>query len=90
MFLSTAGLCHSVNVRSLESILGLQGIAGAAFSARGKGMFADDCAFDAESLEVLRQSFVELKILPTAPDMSKLYTTKRVPTSWTTEGGHLD
>ena len=44
-----------------------------------KGMFTDDCAFDAESLEVLRQSFVELKILPTAPDMSKLYTTKFLP-----------
>jgi NitT/TauT family transport system substrate-binding protein len=44
-----------------------------------KGMFTDDCAFDAESLEVLRQSFVELKILPTAPDMSKLYTTEFLP-----------
>jgi hypothetical protein len=37
-----------------------------------KGMFTDDCAFDAESLEVLRQSFVELKVPATAPDMSKL------------------
>jgi NitT/TauT family transport system substrate-binding protein len=44
-----------------------------------KGMFTDDCAFDVESLEVLRQSFVELKILPTAPDMSKLYTTEFLP-----------
>jgi NitT/TauT family transport system substrate-binding protein len=44
-----------------------------------KGMFTDDCAFDAESIEVLRQSFVELKILPTAPDMSKLYTTEFLP-----------
>jgi hypothetical protein len=37
-----------------------------------KGMFTDDCASDAESLEVLRQSFVELKVPATAPDMSKL------------------
>lgn len=44
-----------------------------------KGMFSEDCAFDAESLEVLKQSFVELKILPTAPDMSKLYTTEFLP-----------
>jgi NitT/TauT family transport system substrate-binding protein len=44
-----------------------------------KGMFTDDCAFDAESLDVLRQSFVDLKILPTAPDMSKLYTTEFLP-----------
>jgi NitT/TauT family transport system substrate-binding protein len=44
-----------------------------------KGMFSEDCAFDAESLEVLRQSFVELKILPTAPDMAKLYTTEFLP-----------
>jgi NitT/TauT family transport system substrate-binding protein len=44
-----------------------------------KGMFSEDCAFDAESIEVLRQSFVELKILPTAPDMSKLYTTEFLP-----------
>jgi NitT/TauT family transport system substrate-binding protein len=44
-----------------------------------KGMFSEDCAFDAESLEVLKQSYVELKILPTAPDMSKLYTTEFLP-----------
>jgi NitT/TauT family transport system substrate-binding protein len=44
-----------------------------------EGMFSEDCAFDAESLEVLKQSFVELKILPTAPDMSKLYTTEFLP-----------
>ena len=42
-------------------------------------MFTDDCAFDAESLEVLKQSFVELKILPPAPDMSKLYTREFLP-----------
>jgi hypothetical protein len=43
-----------------------------------RGVFTDDCAFDAESPEVLKQSFIELKILPT-PDMSKLYTTEFLP-----------
>ena len=42
-------------------------------------MFTDDCAFDAESIEVLRQSFVELKAFAEAPDMSKLYTTEFLP-----------
>jgi hypothetical protein len=44
-----------------------------------RGVFTDDCAFDAESPEVLKQSFIELKILPTAPDMSKLDTTEFLP-----------
>ena len=38
------------------------------------GMFTKACEFDAESLETLKQSFVDLNLLPTAPDMSKLYT----------------
>ena len=44
-----------------------------------KGMFTEDCAFDTASLDMLKQSFVELKILPTAPDMAKLYTTAFLP-----------
>jgi hypothetical protein len=47
--------------------------------ASTKAVFTGDCAFAAESLEVLRPSFVELKILPTAPDMAKLYTTELLP-----------
>lgn len=43
------------------------------------GMFTKDCKFDAESLETLKNSFVELKILPTTPDMSKLYTHAFLP-----------
>lgn len=38
------------------------------------GMFTNDCRFDPESLRTLKRSFVELKLLPAAPDMAKLYT----------------
>jgi NitT/TauT family transport system substrate-binding protein len=43
------------------------------------GMFTKGCKFDAESLETLKNSFVELNLLPSAPDMSKLYTEKFLP-----------
>ena len=42
-------------------------------------MFTDDGQFDAQALAVLRRSFVEMKILPTEPDMSKLYTEAFLP-----------
>lgn len=42
-------------------------------------MFTDDGHFDAKALAVLRRSFVEMKILPSAPDMSKLYTEAFLP-----------
>jgi NitT/TauT family transport system substrate-binding protein len=42
-------------------------------------MFSDTGRFDSEKLEVLRSSFVELGILSTAPDMSKLYTEEFLP-----------
>lgn len=42
-------------------------------------MFSDTGRFDPAKLEVLRSSFVELKILPVAPDMSKLYTEEFLP-----------
>jgi len=43
------------------------------------GMFTKACAFDAESLATLKRSFADLKLLPKAPDMSKLYTTEFLP-----------
>lgn len=43
------------------------------------GMFTKDCKFDAESLTTLKRSFVELKLLSTPPDMSKLYTEAFLP-----------
>jgi NitT/TauT family transport system substrate-binding protein len=43
------------------------------------GMFTKACAFDAKSLATLKRSFVDLKLLTTAPDMSKLYTEQFLP-----------
>lgn len=42
-------------------------------------MFTDNGHFDAKALAVLQRSFVEMKILPTEPDMSKLYTEAFLP-----------
>jgi len=42
-------------------------------------MFTKDCRFDAESLATLKRSFADLKLLPTTPDMSKLYTEAFIP-----------
>jgi NitT/TauT family transport system substrate-binding protein len=42
-------------------------------------MFTRDGHFDAKALAVLQRSFVEMKILPTEPDMSKLYTEAFLP-----------
>jgi ABC-type nitrate/sulfonate/bicarbonate transport system substrate-binding protein len=42
-------------------------------------MFTKACAFDADSLKALQRSFVELKLLDTEPDMSKLYTETYLP-----------
>ena len=43
------------------------------------GMYTKACRFDAESLAALKRSFVELKLLDSEPDMSKLYTEKFLP-----------
>jgi hypothetical protein len=37
-------------------------------------MHTKDCRFDPESLAILKQSFVEMKLVPGDVDMSKLYT----------------
>jgi ABC-type nitrate/sulfonate/bicarbonate transport system substrate-binding protein len=42
-------------------------------------MFSDDGRFDAKALTVLGRSYVDLKFLPTPPDMSKLYTEEFLP-----------
>lgn len=42
-------------------------------------MITNDGHFDAKGLAVLRRSFVEMNILPEAPDMAKLYTEKFLP-----------
>ncbi len=43
------------------------------------GMFTKACEFDAESLATLKRSFVDLKLLRSPPDMSKLYTEEFLP-----------
>lgn len=42
-------------------------------------MFSDTGRFEPAKLAVLRSSFVELRILPAAPDMSRLYTEEFLP-----------
>jgi ABC-type nitrate/sulfonate/bicarbonate transport system substrate-binding protein len=42
-------------------------------------MFTDDGHFDPKALAVLSNSFVEMKTLPSEPDMSKLYTEAFLP-----------
>ena len=48
-----------------------------------KGMYNASCRFDAESLATLKRSFVQLQLLDSEPDMSKLYTEAYLP-----GGGH--
>jgi ABC-type nitrate/sulfonate/bicarbonate transport system substrate-binding protein len=42
-------------------------------------MFSDTGKFDPKALETLRKSYVELKLLPTEPDMKELYTEAFLP-----------
>jgi len=42
-------------------------------------MFSDTGKFEPTALDTLRKSYVELKLLPTEPDMSTLYTTAFLP-----------
>jgi len=43
------------------------------------GMFSKDCKFDAQSLANLERSFVDLKLVESPPNMSKLYTEAFLP-----------
>ena len=42
-------------------------------------MFSDDGRFDQKALDTLAKSFVDLKVLPAEPDMTKLYTEAFLP-----------
>jgi ABC-type nitrate/sulfonate/bicarbonate transport system substrate-binding protein len=42
-------------------------------------MFSDDGKFNPKALATLAKSYVELKVLPAEPDMSKLYTEAFLP-----------
>ncbi|HZR61748.1 MAG TPA: ABC transporter substrate-binding protein [Xanthobacteraceae bacterium] len=43
------------------------------------GMHTKDCRFEPEALATLKRSFVEMKLVPSEPDMAKLYTEKYLP-----------
>jgi ABC-type nitrate/sulfonate/bicarbonate transport system substrate-binding protein len=43
------------------------------------GYFTDDCKFDRNSLVTLQRSFLDMKLLDKAPDMSKLYSEAYLP-----------
>jgi hypothetical protein len=42
-------------------------------------MFTDDCRFDRQSLDTLKQSFIDLKVLDTVPDLTTTYTDAFLP-----------
>jgi ABC-type nitrate/sulfonate/bicarbonate transport system substrate-binding protein len=42
-------------------------------------MFSDTGKFDAQALQTLKKSYVELKLLPSEPDMAQLYTEAFLP-----------
>src|SRR5579875_1613438 len=42
-------------------------------------MFSETGRFDPKATAILAKSFVELKMLPTEPDMTKLYTERFLP-----------
>jgi hypothetical protein len=42
-------------------------------------VFSDTGRFEPKAVAVLSRSFVQMKLLPTEPDMSKLYTEKFLP-----------
>src|SRR5262249_10144480 len=42
-------------------------------------MYTKTCKFDAEALDTLKHTFVDLKLVDGTPDMSKLYTEAYLP-----------
>jgi len=51
-------------------------------------IFTKDCRFDVESLATLKRSFIDLHLLDTPPDMSKLYSEAYLPTTPGTADSH--
>jgi NitT/TauT family transport system substrate-binding protein len=66
-------------VRVAQKMTGFDPVVQAKEYDQSIAMFTDDCRFDAESLATLKQSFADLKLLDTAPDMKSLYTEEFVP-----------
>ena len=53
-------------------------IVGRVYDETGR-MLTDDVRFDRKGLTVLARSFIEMNMLSSAPDMSKLYTEEFLP-----------
>jgi ABC-type nitrate/sulfonate/bicarbonate transport system substrate-binding protein len=66
-------------VRVAKDIMGTDEPTTAAIYDELMPMFSDDGKFEPKALAVLSHSFVEMKTLPSEPDMSKLYTEAFLP-----------
>jgi hypothetical protein len=42
-------------------------------------MHTKDCRFEPDAMATLKRSFVEMKLVPSEPDMTKLYTEQFLP-----------
>jgi ABC-type nitrate/sulfonate/bicarbonate transport system substrate-binding protein len=67
------------SVEIATQVMGTDAATAAAIYDELMPMFSDTGRFDPKALAVLRRSFVEMKTLPEAPDMSKLYTEAFLP-----------
>jgi NitT/TauT family transport system substrate-binding protein len=78
----TIALMRKDKQKSVEiatQVMGTDAATAAAIYDELMPMFSDTGRFDPKALAVLRRSFVEMKTLPEAPDMSKLYTEAFLP-----------
>ena len=78
----TIALMRKDKARSVEiaaQVMGTDAATAAKIHDELMPMFSDTGRFDPKALVVLRRSFVEMKTLPSEPDMSKLYTEAFLP-----------
>jgi ABC-type nitrate/sulfonate/bicarbonate transport system substrate-binding protein len=83
-WLETIRLMRKDKARSVEvaaDVMGTDAATAAQIYDELMPMFSATGRFDPKALAVLRRSFVEMKTLPSEPDMSKLYTEAFLPSS---------
>jgi NitT/TauT family transport system substrate-binding protein len=74
-----------IRAHKAEAVKIISGVTGNPESVESKdydltiGMYSKDCAFDQQSLATLQRSIVDLKLVTTPLDMSKLYTEAYLP-----------
>ena len=81
-WLETVAFMRKDKAKSVEiatEIMGTDAATAAKIYDELMPMFSDTGRFDPKALAVLRRSFVEMKTLPSEPDMSKLYTEAFLP-----------